>query len=276
MIPPLRTAHAVSRRDGGGPTAERERTARELQEALTSEKELNRLKSSFVATVSHEFRTPLAVILLSSDLLERHYERLEPAQRREQLGTIAGAVRRMSALMEQVLLLSRVESGTMECKPASLELGELLRRVCDEVAAATQARCPIAISAEKLPPARADEGLLRIVLSNLLHNAVKYSATGSAVTVAVERVGKDAWVRVRDRGIGIPAADMKQLFTPFHRAENAANIQGTGLGLAIVKRCVTLHGGEIQCESLAGQGTTFTVRLPVFSSEIPHEKNPAH
>ena len=126
--PPSRTARAVSRRDGGGPAAERERTARELQEALTSEKELNRLKSSFVATVSHEFRTPLAVILLSSDLLERHYERLEPAQRREQLGTIAGAVRRMSALMEQVLLLSRVESGTMECKPASLELGELLSR----------------------------------------------------------------------------------------------------------------------------------------------------
>ena len=246
--------------------AERERTARELQEALTSEKELNRLKSSFVATVSHEFRTPLAVILISCDLLERHFEKLEPAQRREQLGTIGGAVRRMSALMEQVLLLSRVESGTMEFKPAALELGELLRRVCDEVAATTQARCPIEVSAEKLPTARADEGLLRIVLANLINNAVKYSAAGSAVTVAAERVGNDAWVRVRDRGIGIPAADMRHLFTPFHRAEHAVNIQGTGLGLAIVKRCVTLHGGEIQCESTAGQGTTFTVRLPVFAT----------
>ena len=85
---------------------------------------------------------------------------------------------------------------------------------------------------------------------------------------------------MRDRGIGIPAADMKHLFTPFHRAENATNIQGTGLGLAIVKRYVTLHGGEIQCESTAGQGTMFAVRLPVFTTESAtekrHGKNPAH
>ena len=247
--------------------AERERAARELQEALASEKELNRLKSSFVATVSHEFRTPLAVIQISTDLLERHHERLEPAQRVEQLQTIANAVRRMSGLMEQVLLLIRVEGGNIEFKPAPLDLAALIRRVCDEVTTATQSRCPIEVKTVDLANARADEGLLRIVFGNLVNNAVKYSEAGSAVSVAAERAGNDFVVTVRDRGIGIPAAEMKHLFTPFHRAQNAVNIQGTGLGLAIVKRCVTLHGGSVRCESKAGKGTTFTVRLPVFAGE---------
>jgi signal transduction histidine kinase len=247
--------------------AERERAARELQEALASEKELNRLKSSFVATVSREFRTPLAVIQISTDLLERHHERLEPAQRVEQLQTIANAVRRMSGLMEQVLLLSRVEGGNIEFKPAPLDLAALIRRVCDEVTTATQSRCPIEVKTVDLANARADEGLLRIVFGNLVNNAVKYSEAGSAVSVAAERAGNDFVVTVRDRGIGIPAAEMKHLFTPFHRAQNAVNIQGTGLGLAIVKRCVTLHGGSVRCEGEAGKGTTFTVRLPVFAGE---------
>ena len=256
--------------------ADRERTARELQEALASERELGRLKSSFVATVSHEFRTPLAVILSSCDLLERYYEGLEPAQRREQLQTIGQAVRRMSALMEQVLLLSRVDAGKLEFKPAPLSLGELVRRVVAEVTTATQGRCPITVRADELPPALADEGLLRIVLTNLINNAVKYSAAGGAVSVAIECAETEAVVRVRDGGIGIPAADQKRLFTPFFRAGNAGDIQGTGLGLAIVQRCLALHGGAITCESTAGQGTTFTVRLPVFPSNSDHEKNSAH
>lgn len=256
--------------------ADRERTARELQEALASERELGRLKSNFVATVSHEFRTPLAVILSSSDLLERYYESLDPAQRREQLGTISQAVRRMSALMEQILLLSRVDAGSLEFKPAPLALAGLVHRVTAEVTTATQGRCPINVSVSDLPPALADEGLLRIVLTNLINNAVKYSPAGSAVAVSLVRENTDAVLQVSDHGIGIPAGDQQRLFTPFYRAGNAGDIQGTGLGLAIVKRCLVLHGGVIECASAVGQGTTFTVRLPVFPPPSDHEKNPAH
>lgn len=255
---------------------EREHAARELEEALASERELGRLKSNFVATVSHEFRTPLAVILSSSELLERYYDGLDPGQRREQLQTISHAVRRMSALMEQVLLLSRVDAGNLEFKRASLDLAALVRRVAADVATATQSRCPIHVRAAELPPVLADQGLLQIVLTNLINNAVKYSPAGSSVSVSLERANTDAVLQVRDAGIGIPAEDQKRLFTPFFRAGNAGDIPGTGLGLAIVKRCVALHEGALTCESTAGHGATFTVRLPVFPPLSDHEKNPAH
>jgi len=117
---------------------------------------------------------------------------------------------------------------------------------------------------ELLPPAIGDENLLRHILNNLLTNAVKYSKEGEAVELTLERLNGDAIFRVQDRGIGIPVADQKQLFGPFHRAGNASHLPGTGLGLVIVKRCVELHGGEISCESTEGAGTTFTVRLPLF------------
>ena len=112
----------------------------------------------------------------------------------------------------------------------------------------------------------ADESLLRHIFSNLLANAVKYSAEGSEVEFTVKRDGAHAVFTVQDRGIGIPEADHPRLFEAFHRGSNVGQISGTGLGLMIVKRCVDLHRGEISFVSKEGQGTTFTVRLPLFEN----------
>jgi len=111
----------------------------------------------------------------------------------------------------------------------------------------------------------ADESLLRHVFSNLLSNAVKYSAAGSPVEFKAKRVGKEAVFEIRDRGIGIPVEDQPRMFVAFQRAGNVGETQGTGLGLLIVKRCVALHGGSIGFESAPGEGTAFTVALPLFS-----------
>ena len=243
----------------------RERAEEELRLALNAEKELNQLKSSFVSMVSHEFRTPLEVILSSSHILDRYLERLTPEKRHEQLRAIRKSVHRMSDLMEDVLMLGKMEAARMTCSPAPVDLAAFCRRCVDEIECATQSVCPIHLTTDGVSrDATADEGLLGHIVLNLLSNAVKYSPPGNAVAFLAFRDGLNARFLVRDAGHGIPAADLPRLFTAFYRAPNVSQIPGSGLGLVIVKRCVELHGGEIHCESTEGKGTTFTVTLPLF------------
>jgi len=240
------------------------RTA-ELNVALAEEKELNRLKGNFISMVTHEIRTPLALILGSSEILSRYLERLAPEKRTEHLRTIDAAVQRMSELLEDVLLFSKAEAGRMEFNPVELDLKAFCTQLVDELLSATNRRCPIELSADIAEPARGDEGLLRHVFSNLVTNAVKYSSPGTPVKFCVSRDGGNAVFIVQDRGMGIPEVDRKRLFTPFYRGKNVATIQGTGLGLVIVKHCVERHGGCIEVDSAENLGTTVSVRLPLFS-----------
>ncbi len=238
----------------------------ELVKALAQEKQLNELKSGFVSMVSHEFRTPLGIIGSSAQILERYFDRLEAAERVDHLRSISKSVRRMSGLMEEVLVLSKVEAGQMAFKPADLDLSGFCRRVTDEVSSATNRQCPINLDCPALPLARADEGLLRHILTNLLSNAVKYSAPGKPVHLQLSARDGNAVFTVRDEGMGIPAPDRERLFKAFHRGQNASRVPGTGLGLSIVKRCVDLHGGSITFDSQEGKGTTFSVTLPAFGT----------
>lgn len=246
------------------------RAQAELLKALDSERELSRMKSSFVATVSHEFRTPLEIIMSSGEILDRYLDRLRPEQRREHLQAIHNAVRRMSKLMEEVLILGRVEAGKVQPEPAPLDLPAFCRRLIEEIRCATDDRCPIDLRLGNLPERRAmaDESLLRHILTNLLSNAVKYSPEGSTVSLAVNL--RDGWAifQVSDQGCGIPAADQERLFQAFQRGRNVAKIPGTGLGLVIAKRCVELHNGRIRFHSEEGRGTTFNVLLPLYPGEL--------
>jgi PAS domain S-box-containing protein len=242
----------------------------ETIKALAREKELGELKTSFVSMVSHEFRTPLEVIVSSADILDRYLDRLTGEERAEYLGAIQHAVKRMAGMMEDVLLLGRFESHRQQFRPDDLHLTAWCRRLADEIRSATAGRCPIELTLdESIPLARADENLLRHILTNLLSNAVKYSLPGSPVRLRLERDGCDAVFRVEDSGVGIPSADQPRLFESFHRGHNTAEIPGTGLGLVIVKRSIELHGGRIEFSSEEGKGTTFIVRLPVFNESEP-------
>ena len=239
---------------------------RELASTLAHEQELGAMKSSFVSMVSHEFRTPLGVVMSAADVLDRYFERLTPEKRRRHLDMVRDSTRRLAALIEEVLLLSCMEGGHTRCQPAPLDVEKLCRTLVDELHSATGGAVPIHFRALcPLHVALADESLTRHILTNLLSNACKYSEPGQSVEFTAAREAADLVLVIRDHGIGIPLADQARLFTSFTRAGNVGLRPGTGLGLVIVQRCVQLHGGGITLQSQPGAGTTVTVRLPAFS-----------
>jgi PAS domain S-box-containing protein len=250
----------------------RKRAEAELLAAVQREKELSEMKSKFVSTASHEFRTPLATILSSAELLEHYSESLAPPEKLNLLQTIQSGAKRMSELIDDVLTLGRAESGVLKLNPGRMNLRELCNKVVSEFRIAQGRQHHISL-VDRFDRADVDmdERLLRHILNNLLSNAVKYSAPGSEVTFSLTRRNEQAVIEIQDQGIGIPAQDRPRLFESFQRASNVENRPGTGLGLAIVKKSVELHGGEISLASAPGAGTRFTVVLPLRPSERPVE-----
>ena len=239
--------------------------ASQRERELATEREVGELKSRFVTTVSHEFRTPLGITMSAVELLRHYEDRLPPEEKKQLFEDIHTATKNMAGLMEQVLVLGRVDAGKLAYKPAPLDLDALSSKLIDESLSASNRKCPIQWTAENdLSGAHADEALLRHIFTNLLSNAVKYSPAGAAVHFRARREGLMAVFTLRDHGIGIPEKDLPTLFEAFHRASNVGDIPGTGLGLVISKRCVDLHGGSIQVKSTPGEGTTFTVRIPAW------------
>ncbi len=254
--------------------AERRRHARqEVQAAREREQELNRLKSGFVSMVSHEFRTPLGVIRTAADLLERYGTKMDPQAWRERTTEIRTAVDRMVELMEGVLLHDSLDAGKTECRAEEFDLHACCERCRHEVTVSIHGRNPIRPVAGNVPErVMMDANLVRIIVTNLLANALKYSREGGEIDFEIgygadgqsriEAGPGTVMLRVRDRGIGIPTADLPKLYDSFHRGANVGNIAGNGLGLAIVKRCVTLHRGKIEVATELNAGTCFTVWLP--------------
>jgi signal transduction histidine kinase len=249
---------------------DRKRAEVELLAAVQREKELSEMKSKFVSTASHEFRTPLATMLSSAELLEHYSDSLGAEEKRNLLQTIQTSSKRMSEMIDDVLTLGRAESGVLKLSLGPTNLRELCNRVVSEFRIA-QGRQHIITLDDRFdrPEALMDERLLRHILNNLLSNAVKYSPQGSEVTLSLERRDDSVAIEIQDRGIGIPPEDQPRMFESFHRASNVENRPGTGLGLAIVKKAVELHGGQISLKSAVGAGTRFTVVLPLQPVEQP-------
>jgi signal transduction histidine kinase len=249
---------------------DRKRAEVELLAAVQREKELSEMKSKFVSTASHEFRTPLATMLSSAELLEHYSESLSPTEKANLLQTIQSGAKRMSEMIDDVLALGRAESGVLKLTLGPTNLRELCASVVSEFRIAQGKEHVITLDDRfDRVEATMDERLLRHILNNLLSNAVKYSPPGSEVTLSLARREEQAVIEVQDRGIGIPLEDQPRMFESFHRASNVENRPGTGLGLAIVKKSVELHGGEISLSSAVGSGTRFTVMLPLRSIKQP-------
>ena len=245
------------------------RAHEEVSRALAHERELNELKTRFISIVSHEFRTPLTTILSSAELLEYYGARWPEDKKLLHLRRIAETVQRMTALLDDVLIISRTEAGRLAYQPQPLDLVPWCRNLVEEFQLGMGAGHRLVLEwagpgEPERVPAVMDGQLLHHILSNLLSNAIKYSPAGSEVRLAVEPAGEQVVFRVEDHGIGIPAADLPHLFEPFHRASNVSHISGTGLGLNIVKRMVDLCGGRISVASEEGRGSTFTVELPLY------------
>ncbi|MFN0315800.1 MAG: PAS domain S-box protein, partial [Burkholderiales bacterium] len=235
----------------------------ELLESLAREKEASELKSRFVSMTSHEFRTPLAAILSSIELIADYGERLPGEEKSELVGVIKSSVKRMSQMLEDILVIGRADAGRLEFNPEPVDLKSLCERIAQEATKTTQTAHEVELQCTlKKKRYLLDERLVRHVLHNLLINAIKYSPHSGRVCLRVMAEEASMKFIVEDQGIGIPLEDQAGLFTSFYRGANVGSIAGTGLGLAIVKKAVDLHGGSICVESTVGKGSQFSVILP--------------
>jgi PAS domain S-box-containing protein len=241
-----------------------------MRKSLAQEKELGDLKTRFVSMASHEFRTPLATIQTSSELLEHYNERLSAEERSDAVADIQRAVQRMQSMMDSFLAFGRMDAGSTAFAPRATPLLTCLQGLLHETRTAQPRRHAVSIYLE--PPLDAntrlmlDETLLSQMVINLITNACKYSAKGTQVSVIAAQQhtpqGTFLLISVQDQGIGIPDKELPRLFESFYRASNANTIPGTGLGLAIVDRAARAHGGSVQVKSVLNQGSEFTLILP--------------
>ncbi len=238
----------------------------ELLKTLQKEKELNELKSSFVNMVSHEFRTPMAGILSSVELLELIDDQFDkPAKSKSAYyyELIKSQLSRMTGLMNNILLLGRIEAGKIEFTPSEVYLSILCKEIIHHNFAQPSNQRRILITATgKEKVMQLDVNLMKHILINLLTNALKYSFKDTHPELKLIFSKNTTTIRVIDSGIGIPKNELKKLFNSFFRASNTGNIEGTGLGLVVVKYFVALHGGMIKVQSQPGKGSVFTVIIP--------------
>lgn len=240
------------------------RFSQQLQTALGREQELSERRSRFVSMASHELRSPLNTISGFTQLLERQGNSLPPEQQADFFRRIKQAVNRTIALLDDILIVSRTEAGSLTFNPVPLAIASFCRTLIKEIQISIgMSHCIDFICQDDCVTVPVDEALLRQILTNLLSNAIKYSAPNSTIQLELYYQSDASIFQVRDRGIGISPQDQERLFDPFYRASNAGNIPGTGLGLTIVKQAVEQHGGKISVNSTIDVGTTFTVTLPI-------------
>ncbi|MEH1788898.1 MAG: PAS domain S-box protein [Nostoc sp.] len=237
----------------------------EIRMALERERELSVLKTRFFSMASHEFRTPLSTALAAAQLLENCQDEWDNSSKRlRNLQRIQLSVKNMVQMLDDILTINRAETGKLEFNPKLINLEEFCAYFVEEMRLSTDERHTLSFACKgKAVSAWVDERLLRSILSNLLLNAIKYSPQGRNVNLSLEFESDMVILQVQDQGIGIPLADQKHLFQPFHRGKNVRSIPGTGLGLVVVKKCVDLHQGHINIATEVGIGTTCAVTLPL-------------
>lgn len=234
-----------------------------LQQSLAQEQELSELKFRFFSMVSHEFRTPLSVILVSSQLLGEILQNLVDASYLKNLYRIQSSAKLMNQLLTDILTLSRAEAGKLEYKPELVDLEAFCLNLVEDINFFGMKNHAIKfIRQGSCVRVNLDEKLLYSILTNLLLNAIKYSPQGGDISLILRCEPEATIFQVEDKGIGICPDDKQQIYETFYRGHNVDNITGTGLGLAVVKKCLELHQGEITVDSEVGLGTTFTVRIP--------------
>jgi PAS domain S-box-containing protein len=240
----------------------RKRSERVAQANLERERQLSEMKSQFISVASHEFRTPLAAAVGSLELLERHAARLTDAKRSELLVRSQRSLGRLTEIMNDVLQVSRADSGRVKVKLMNVDLGRFVQDVVNEVAEGDRHAHTFSFQQSGGPATvPADTSLLNHVVSNLIGNAARYSPAGTKVSVTLALDAEAFTVTVADEGIGIPAAERERIFEPFVRGSNVGPIGGTGLGLNIVKRYTELMGGRIEVLP-TDRGATFRIRVP--------------
>jgi PAS domain S-box-containing protein len=235
---------------------------REVMRALEREKELNELKSRFVTTASHEFRTPLGTILSSVSLISRYEDPADSDKRKKHVERIKSAVTNLTEILNDFLSLEKLEEGIISSHPTVFDLRLLVDDVAGDMRGMAKAGQEIKVSYSGGNEVYLDRQLVKNILLNLISNAIKYSPENKPISVRIQVQKDEVKMEIEDQGIGIPQDDHANIFDRFYRAKNAANIQGTGLGLNIVKKYIELMNGSVDFQSKFGEGTTFIIKIP--------------
>lgn len=238
----------------------KERT-KELGEALEAEKKINELKSAFITIASHELRTPITIILSSIILIERYSIKGEYQKQQKFIDRIKSASNQFSAILDDFLSLDKLERGVVRVVKKNIDLREFVLHLLDDMEGILQTGQQVIHTHKGSAKIVQDRRMLRHIIANLLSNAIKYSDSDIEMDTSVAK-GK-LTIKVIDKGIGIPEEDQSQLFNRFFRAKNVEHLQGTGLGLSIVERYLDLLGGNIEFTSTLGEGSTFTIVVPI-------------
>ncbi len=245
--------------------SERKKIEVEIQNTLEKERELNKLKTQFIDIASHEFRTPLTIILGSVEFLLKYKHKLSDTKKAETLDRIFKSTLKLRDMMEEILVLSRIDAAKTTLNFETLNMEDFIQEVIEEIQISMESQNHILFSIIDLRDSQKqvyiDPKSLHHIVSNLLTNAIKYSPPEAPIECKIDLEKTEIIIKITDQGIGIPANDLPYIFDSFHRASNVDNISGTGLGLNIVKKYVELHGGTIEVQSQVDVGTTFIVRL---------------
>ncbi len=243
-----------------------ERLAQSKQEvlrALEKEKELNELKSRFITTASHEFRTPLGTILSSASLIGRYNDTADIEKRNKHIERIKSSVTNLTEILNDFLSLEKLEEGIILCHPEQFDFSKAVIDLAEDMRHIAKLGQTIELNYSGSHEVFMDRQLIKNALINLFSNAIKYSPENKPIVVTVDITGEKLRIDIEDKGIGIPAEDQPNVFERFYRAKNSGNIQGTGLGLNIVKKYVELMDGTISFVSNLNEGTIFTVEIPL-------------
>ncbi|HEY5534017.1 MAG TPA: ATP-binding protein [Ignavibacteria bacterium] len=237
----------------------------EINRALDKEKQLNELKSRFVSMVSHEFRTPLTSINLNIEMLKRIIQKNDSTSIGKTIKhteNIKNEIKRVTSLMEDILLRGKLEAGRMDFNPEMVNLKEITEEIIENYRNKSKnIKIELSISGAARD-VNIDTNMMYLILSNLISNAIKYSGSGEIVKVDLIFGKKEVIISIADYGIGIPEDEQENLFMVFYRARNSKDIKGYGLGLAITKQFIEMHNGKIEFESRENEGSKFTVTIP--------------
>ncbi len=236
----------------------------EIAKTLDKERELSEMKSRFISTVSHEYRTPLTGIMTSTFLLENFFASQDKDNFDKYLKRIQNQIGYMSRMLEDVLFVGKSDAGRIEKSTKDFDLVEFFNDLIPEIRMLDGNRHTIElVSPKDSIVINHDEKLFLQMFSNLLSNACKYSEDGKSVTAQIEKCDSLLVISITDEGIGIPQHEQKMMFEPFHRFSNVGAISGTGLGLSVVKRCADIVGATLDVESYEGIGTKVSISIPL-------------
>ncbi|MGI8502501.1 MAG: ATP-binding protein [Hassallia sp.] len=242
---------------------QRRKLSLELKIANDNLQEINEIKTRFISIASHEIRNPLHTIsAFAQILLHRSSDKLTEEKKHDFYVKIKAYVKKITDILDDILLLSKGELGKQKINPAAINLTDFCIQIIEETQLINKNIINF-FGQDKYITACIDEKLLRHIITNLLTNAIKYSPQDSPIDLELISNEEEVIFHIKDKGIGITPEDQQHLFESFYRASNVGSIPGTGLGLAIAKQCVDLHNGKIAVKSEVGVGTTFTVTLPI-------------